>query len=354
MILIKFTLKPDWMRCYLKCALVLLVLLTACDAIAQTKKYVLVVHGGAGTILKGQLSPEREKAYTEALTASLRCGYTILKSGGTSLQAVEAVIRLMEDDSLFNAGKGAVFTHDGRNELDAAIMNGRTLEAGAVANVRRIKNPISAARAVMETSPHIMMTGPGAEQFAQSRGLILVDPVYFRTESRWKALQKARVQDSLSLLTVPDKKTYSRLTRPPADHKFGTVGCVALDQAGNLAAGTSTGGMTNKKYGRIGDTPIIGAGTYCDNRTAGISCTGWGEFFIRTVAAKTICDLIAYEQLSVAAAAQRVLDQIAAMGGSGGLIILDQKGNMAQPFNTAGMYRGAITESGQIEVSIYR
>lgn len=342
------------MRGYLKYALLLLVLTVASDASAQTKKYILVVHGGAGTILKGQLSPEGEKAYTEALTAALRSGYEILKNGGSSLQAVETAIRIMEDNPLFNAGKGAVFTHDGRNEMDAAIMNGQTLEAGAVAGVTRIKNPIAAARAVMEGSRHVMMTGPGAEQFAQSRGLTLVDPAYFRTAPRWRALQKALEQDSVASLRPADKMPHSRIAAAPVDEKFGTVGCVALDQAGNLAAGTSTGGMTNKKYGRVGDTPVIGAGTYCDNRTAGISCTGWGEFFIRTVAAKTICDLIAYQQLSVAAAAQRVLDQIAAMGGSGGLIILDQKGNMAQPFNTAGMYRGAVTESGHIEVSIYK
>lgn len=241
-----------------------------------SNKYVLVIHGGAGTIVKSQMSPERENAYKAALDKALQTGNDILKSGGTALDAVEATVRSMEDDPLFNAGKGAVFTNEGKNELDAAIMNGKTLEAGSVAGVTIIRNPITAARAVMEKSPHVMMTGAGAEKYAKQQGLEIVDPSYFYTEERWKSLQKAKQQDSLKMhLDHADTTNRGMLKQwENKDYKYGTVGAVALDRYGNLAAATSTGGMTNKKFGRVGDAPIIGAGTYANNNTVAISGTG--------------------------------------------------------------------------------
>ncbi len=321
---------------------------------AQQKKYVMVIHGGAGTILKKNMTPEKEAAYIAVLTQALQAGYAEIKAGKSSLDAVEATIHVLENDPHFNAGKGAVFTHDGKNELDAAIMDGKTLMAGSVAGVTTIKNPISAARAVMEKSEHVMMVGTGAEQFAKEAGLEIVDPKYFWTQERWDGLQKAIKEDSTKAVLDHGNKKSELLGIKNHDYKFGTVGCVALDKAGNLAAGTSTGGMTNKKYGRVGDAPIIGAGTYCNNETAGVSCTGWGEFYIRNVVAKTISDLMEYKGLSVAEASKIALDKVGKMGGDGGLIALDKKGNVAMPFNTEGMYRGTITADGKIEVSIYK
>lgn len=317
-------------------------------------KYVMVMHGGAGTILKEEMTPEKEAAYKAALTEALQTGYQQLNTGKSSLDAVEAAIHVLEDSPLFNAGKGAVFTHDGRNEMDAAIMDGKTLAAGAVAGVTTIRHPISAARAVMEKSEHVMMFGPGAEQFAKEAGLEIVDPKYFYTQERWDALQKVIEEDSTKSQLDHDSKTSLKLGIKNKDNKFGTVGAVALDKAGNLAAGTSTGGMTNKRYGRVGDSPIIGAGTYANNQTAGISCTGWGEFYIRNVVAYDISALMEYKGLSVAEAAQTALDKVAKLGGDGGLIALDKNGNVAMPFNTAGMYRGTVTEDGKIEIKIYK
>jgi beta-aspartyl-peptidase (threonine type) len=334
------------------CLIFTLLLLQA--AIAQQKKYVLVIHGGAGTILKANMPPEKEAAYRAALTEAMQAGYNALQSGKSSLDAVEITIHVLENSPLFNAGKGAVFTHDGRNELDASIMNGKTLEAGAVAGVTTIKNPISAARAVMEKSAHVMMVGPGAELFAKEAGLEIVDPKYFWTEERWQGLQRARKADSLKAILDRNQKSSSSLGAQNDDGKFGTVGCVALDKAGNLAAGTSTGGMTNKKYGRVGDAPIIGAGTYCNNSTVGISCTGWGEFFIRAVVAKSVADLMEYKEMNVVQASKTILDKVGKMGGDGGLIALDKKGNIAMPFNTEGMYRGSVTADGKIEVQIFK
>jgi len=321
---------------------------------AQQKKYVMVIHGGAGTILKKNMTPEKEAAYIAVLTQALKAGYAQIQAGKSSLDAVETTIHVMENDPHFNAGKGAVFTHDGRNELDAAIMDGKTLMAGAVAGVTTVKNPISAARAVMEKSEHVMMVGSGADQFAKDAGLEIVDPKYFWTKERWDGLQQAIKEDSTKAVLDHGSKKTELLGSKNHDYKFGTVGCVALDKAGNLAAGTSTGGMTNKKYGRVGDAPIIGAGTYCNNETAGVSCTGWGEYYIRNVVAKTISDLMEYKGLSVAEASKIVLDKVGKMGGDGGLIALDKKGNITMPFNTEGMYRGAITADGKIEVNIYK
>lgn len=317
-------------------------------------KYVMVIHGGAGTILKSTMTPEKEAAYTAALTKALETGYAAIKEGKSSLDAVEATIHILEDSPLFNAGKGAVFTNEGKNEMDAAIMDGSNLKAGSVAGVTIIKNPISAARAVMEKSEHVMMAGAGAEKFAKQAGITIVNPSYFFTQDRWDGLQKAIKDDSTkSVLDHGNKKTYKPSSQN-IDNKFGTVGCVALDSKGNLAAGTSTGGMTNKKFGRIGDAPIIGSGTYANNATAAISCTGWGEFYIRSVVAHDISALMEYKGLGVAEASKIALDKMAKLGGNGGLIALDKNGKIAMPFNTAGMYRGTITTDGKIEVQIYK
>lgn len=338
----------------LKIVVALFISVLTLNVAAQQKKYVMVIHGGAGTILKKNMTPEKEAAYVAALTKALTAGYAEIKAGKSSLDAVEATIHVLENDPHFNAGKGAVFTHDGRNELDAAIMEGKTLMAGAVAGVTTIKNPISAARAVMEKSEHVMMFGDGADKFAKEVGLEIVDPKYFWTKERWDGLQDAIKEDSTKAVLDHGSKKSSLLGTINHDYKFGTVGCVALDKAGNLAAGTSTGGMTNKKYGRVGDSPIIGSGTYCNNETAGISCTGWGEFYIRNVVAKTISDLMEYKGLSVTEASKIVLDKVGKMGGDGGLIALDKKGNVAMPFNTEGMYRGTVTADGKVEVNIYK
>jgi beta-aspartyl-peptidase (threonine type) len=319
--------------------------------------YVLVIHGGAGTILKKNMTPEKEAAYRASLQKALETGYAVLHSGKSSLDAVEATIRVLEDDSLFNAGKGAVFTHDGINELDAAIMNGRTEAAGAVAGVRNIRNPITAARAVMERSEHVLLTGRGAEQFAKEVGITMADPSYFRTEQRWEEFQAALRDDSVKAMKADSLKRAGhvavRLGTINRDYKFGTVGCVALDKDGNLAAGTSTGGMTDKKYGRVGDSPLIGCGTYANNNTVAVSCTGWGEFYIRNVVAYDLSALVEYKGLSIKDAAGTVIAKVGKMGGDGGLIALDKKGNMAMSFNTEGMYRGAVTRDGKIEVEIY-
>ncbi|HQV59254.1 MAG TPA: isoaspartyl peptidase/L-asparaginase [Chitinophagaceae bacterium] len=320
-------------------------------------KYVLVIHGGAGTIVKSQMSPERENAYKAALDKALQTGNAILKSGGTALDAVEATVRSMEDDPLFNAGKGAVFTNEGKNELDAAIMNGKTLEAGSVAGVTIIRNPITAARAVMEESPHVMMTGAGAEKFAKQQGLEIVDPSYFYTEERWRGLQKAKQQDSLKMyLDHADTTNRGMLKQwENKDYKYGTVGAVAFDRYGNLAAATSTGGMTNKKFGRVGDAPIIGAGTYANNNTVAISGTGWGEYFIRLVMAKSISDMMEFGKMKLNVAAdEMVMKKLPALGGDGGLIAVDKQGNIAMPFCTEGMYRGYIKNTGEKVIKIYK
>ncbi|SMD13310.1 isoaspartyl peptidase/L-asparaginase family protein [Pedobacter nyackensis] len=335
-------------------ALLLCLSVTTINAQEKKEKYILVIHGGAGTIIKANMSAKKEAAYRAALTRALQTGYNALKAGKTSLDAVEATIHVMEDSPLFNAGKGAVFTHDGRNEMDASIMDGKTLMAGAVAGVTTIKNPISAARAVMEKSEHVMMVGPGAEVFAKQAGLTMVHPSYFYTKERWEGLQKAIKQDSTKAVLDHGNKKSMKLGAINRDYKFGTVGAVALDKNGNLAAATSTGGMTNKKYGRVGDSPIIGAGTYANNETAGISCTGWGEFYIRNVVAHDISAMMEYKKMPVAEAAKAVLDKVGKMGGDGGLIALDKNGQIAMPFNTEGMYRGTVTADGKIQVLIYK
>ncbi len=298
----------------------------------QRPEYALVIHGGAGTILKNNMPPEKEKEFRDALTTALRTGEKILATGGSSLDAVVATIRFMEDSPLFNAGKGAVFTHEGKNELDAALMNGADLNVGAVAGVTRVKNPIELARKVMENSPHVLFARDGAEAFAVEQGMELVDPNYFRIESRWHSLQKALEREK------EKKSAFYRGTKN--DNKFGTVGCVALDKMGNLAAGTSTGGMTNKRFGRIGDSPIVGAGTYASNKTCAVSATGWGEFFIRNVVAYDIAAMMEYKNFPVQKAAAAAIEKVGKMKASGGVIVLDKNGNIAMQFNSAGMFRG--------------
>ncbi|WP_338460475.1 isoaspartyl peptidase/L-asparaginase [Escherichia coli] len=312
----------------------------------------LVIHGGAGTIVKSTITPQQEAEYKAKLDEALQAGYKVLESGGTScLDAVQRAINVMEDSPLFNAGKGAVFTHDGRNELDASIMDGKTLAAGAVAGVTTIKNPINAAYTVMTRSPHVLMVSNGAEVFLKKEGLETVDPAYFRTEHRWKQLQKAIEKEQVVL--DHDGKTAYTYDPLMYDYKFGTVGAVALDKAGNLAAGTSTGGMTNKRYGRVGDSPLIGAGTYADNNTVAVSATGSGEKFIRTATAYNIASQVKYNKTPLATAANNALDEVKAIDGSGGVIVLDAKGDYTMAFNTAGMYRGAIGNDGKKEIAVF-
>ncbi|HEJ9484725.1 MULTISPECIES: isoaspartyl peptidase/L-asparaginase family protein [Proteus] len=337
-----------------KLATMTLCTLFATSVFANTDTPIrLVIHGGAGTITKDTITPEQEKEYKEKLTEALNAGYAVLNSGGTSIEAVQKSINVMEDSPLFNAGKGAVFTHDGRNELDASIMDGKTRKAGAVAGVTTVKNPINAAIAVMEKSPHVMMVSNGADLFAKEQGLTIVDPSYFRTEHRWQQLQKAIEKEQVVL--DHDGKTAALFVDPMMyDYKYGTVGAVALDQHGNLAAGTSTGGMTNKRYGRVGDSPIIGAGNYADNETVAVSATGSGEMFIRTLTAFNIAAQVKYKNLPLEEAAQNALDEVKAINGSGGVIVLDKTGNYTMSFNSEGMYRGTIGNDGKPVVAIYK
>jgi len=315
------------------------VVFSSCNPVTKEKTkpaYVMVIHGGAGTILKKNMTPEKEKGYKAKLTEALQTGAAILKKGGSSLDAVTAAIEVMENSPLFNAGKGAVFTAEGTNEMDASIMDGSDLNAGAVASVRHIKNPILAARVVMEKTPHVLIIGEGAEEVAAQNGLEIVDTSYFFTESRWN-----------SYLKVKKKKEEGE--------KHGTVGAVALDMHGNLAAGTSTGGMTYKMKGRVGDSPIIGAGTYADNNTCAVSATGHGEYFIRNVVAYDISALMKYKGLSLKKAANEVIMQkLKNIGADGGIIAVDKDGNIAMTFNTPGMYRGTIASDKKPEVFFYK
>lgn len=329
----------------------ILLLIAAPLAAANTpvsRRPVLVIHGGAGTIIRGSMTPEREAEYRAKLEESLRAGYGVVTAGGTAVDAVEAAIRIMEDSPLFNAGKGAVFTHEGRNEMDASIMDGKTRKAGAVASVTVIRNPISAARAVMEKSPHVLLSGRGAELFAASVGLEAVDPSYFWTELRWKQLQSALEKERAeSGGSAPMAEAAG-----PIDQRYGTVGALALDKAGNLAAGTSTGGKTNKMAGRIGDSPVPGAGNWADDRCA-VSGTGDGEYFLRWAVAHEVSSLVRHRGMSIEAAAKDIVATLKAAGGSGGVIALDAGGNYAMETNTEGMYRGVIAADGVPHTAIY-
>jgi beta-aspartyl-peptidase (threonine type) len=306
--------------------------------------YAIAIHGGAGTILKSAMTDEKEAAYTSVLNQALTAAENLLKKSGSAIDAVEKAVNILEDSDLFNAGLGAVFTHAGTHELDASIMDGRDRKAGAVAGVQRIKNPISLCRTIMDQSEHVFLMADGAEAFAEEHGMVLVDPSYFSTDFRKTQLLSIRDSGKTQLdHSVEDLK------------KFGTVGAVALDVHGNLAAATSTGGITNKRYGRIGDTPVIGAGTYAENGVCAVSSTGYGEYFLRSVAAYEVAALMKYGGLSLEEATKKVIhEMIPKMGGDGGLISVDSHGNIATPFNTEGMYRAWAKSGQKAVIEIYR
>jgi beta-aspartyl-peptidase (threonine type) len=340
----------------------------------QNPRLGFVIHGGAGVIKRGSLSPEKEAEYKRKLEEAVLAGYKALQDGKTGLDAVEIAIRMLEDSPLFNAGKGAVFTADGKNELDASIMDGKTLKAGAVAALHHVKNPISLARKVMENSPHVMMVGDGAEKFAREQNIELVPEKYFWTQERWDSLQRIIKEEKAKEKAAKDGKKVSQTIqnskfkiqnsklaeaetaseRELAYNKFGTVGAVALDSGGNLAAGTSTGGMTYKKFGRVGDAPVIGAGTYANNATCAISATGWGEFFIRLGVARDVSATMEYRGVPVQQAADSVMNKVKTLGGDGGVIAIDKFGNIGISFNSEGMYRAYIDSDGKPVVEIYK
>jgi len=360
---VKFVAYIFYIRQMKRINLIYTIILTAgVNLFSQTKpmeNFAIVIHGGAGTILKENMTPELEQQYKDKLNEALKAGYDILAKGGTSMDAVIASIKVMEDSPLFNAGKGSVFANDGTNSMDASVMDGKTLKAGAMAGVHTVKNPIEGARAVMGKSPHVILSGDGADKFAKEQGLKIEDPKYFYDEKRWKQFQQIKKQDSIKL--DHNSKDTSGYVHPKdaefadPDKKFGTVGCVALDKYGNLSAGTSTGGMTNKKWGRVGDSPIIGAGTYANNKTCAVSCTGHGEYFIRNVVAYDVSALMEYKGMTLEqAASEVVMKKLKEQGGEGGLIAIDAKGNIAMPFNTPGMYRAYMLKDGKSEVKIYK
>jgi L-asparaginase / beta-aspartyl-peptidase len=322
-------------------------------------KWALVIHGGAGVIQRDSMDAATEAAYRDAMTAAAAKGQQVLEAGGSATDAVDAVIQTMEDNPLFNAGRGAVFTAEGRNELDSSIMDGATLKAGAVAGVTRTRHPISLARAVMEKSPHVMLSGAGADAFAVAAGLEQVDPAFFFTERRWTGLEKQLNTLRLPIPTRPINAPSPgvNISEGPLidDHRFGTVGVVALDRDGNIAAGTSTGGTTAKRWGRVGDSPIIGAGTYADNNSCAVSATGTGEYFIRLTVARSICALVQYKGLSLQEAADQVIQKdLTTLGGDGGVIALTADGQLVWSFNTPGMYRARAAEGQATQVSIYK
>lgn len=307
-------------------------------------KFGIVIHGGAGTITRENMSDSLQKVYEAKLTEAVSAGHQVLENGGTAIEAVQTSIIIMEDSPLFNSAKGAVFTNEGKNSLDASIMDGKTLNAGAIAGVETVKNPIKLAYQVMENSPHVLLSGKGAETFAAQQGLEIVDPSYFFTQNRYDAL-----------LRVKNKTASAFIDSFLNDTKFGTVGCVALDKNGNIAGGTSTGGMTNKKWGRIGDSPIIGAGTYANNKTCAISATGWGEYFMRGVVAYDISARMEYANESLQEASQKVIqEKLPELGGNGGIIGIDAEGNTVMAFNTPGMYRASMNAKGELEVKMYK
>ena len=320
----------------------------ALPTIGSAGPTAIVIHGGAGTIQRANMSAEVEAQYRQTLTAAVSAGHQVLVRGGKSQDAVIAAILVMEDSPLFNAARGAVLTNQGEAELDASIMLGENLNAGAVTGVKRVRNPILLAERVMLASSHVMLMGAGAEAFAKTQQLALVDNAYFHTERRRRQLQQAIAKENGVAITEPSSDSYER-------RKYSTVGAVALDQQGNLAAGTSTGGMTNKRFGRIGDSPIIGAGTYADNRACGISATGHGEYFIRAAVAYDICARVRYQGVKLKAAANAVVHgTLLDMGGDGGVIGLDPNGEVVYAFNTTGMYRASIDTSGKLDVGIFR
>ncbi len=340
-------------------ALLLAVVCAAASAQQPAHQWAIVLHGGAGVIERATMDPKTEAAYRASLAEALKAGSDVLARGGSSLDAVETSIRIFEDNPLFNAGRGAVFTAAGKNELDAAIMDGSTLMAGAVAGVTRTRHPISLARAVMEKSPHVMLIGAGADAFAAQVGLEQVDPSFFFTERRWQSLVEELKKDGLPIPqrpagAPPAPATPVAAIEPPSAHKYGTVGVVALDEKGNIAAGTSTGGLTAKKWGRVGDSPIIGAGTYASNQSCAVSGTGTGEYFIRLGVAREVCDLVRFKGMPLQQAADEVIHkELEGLHGDGGVIAITPDGQMAWSFNTPGMYRARQAEGGQPIIEIY-
>ena len=314
---------------------------------SEKVEFSIIIHGGAGSIRRDNMSEEKETEYRQKLEEAIRVGYSILENGGTSLDAVQNTINILEDSPLFNAGKGAVFTHEGVNEHDASIMEGKTLNAGASAGTKTVKNPINLARAVMDNSPHVMLSREGAEIFAAEQGLEIVEPSYFSTEKKLKSLKRVKASENNKVASFYDSNLQ--------DSKFGTVGCAALDKHGNLAAGTSTGGMTNKRWGRIGDSPIIGAGTYANNNTCAVSSTGWGEFFIRGMVAHDISALMEYKGLTLKEAANLVIQKkLPELGGDGGIVAIDKNGNMVMEFNTQGMFRATMNDKGELYIGMFK
>jgi beta-aspartyl-peptidase (threonine type) len=323
--------------------------LLARAAAADPRPLVLVIHGGAGVIERAKMTPEKEAGYRSGLSAALDAGYAVLERGGSSLDAVTAAVRTMEDDPQFNAGRGAVLNHEGDAELDAAIMDGNGPHAGAVAGVRHVKNPIELARLVMERSPHVLLVADGAEEFALEQGVVLVPRSYFRTTARERELEEERRAEQGRAAAAPATRNDTA-----AAGSMGTVGAVALDRAGNLAAATSTGGLTNKMHGRVGDSPLIGAGTFANNESCAVSGTGQGEYYIRAVVAHDVCALLEYRRQTLAAAVDEVMRKLQRSGGQGGIIALDRAGHVAMQFNTPGMFRGVCDSRGRREVGMYQ
>jgi beta-aspartyl-peptidase (threonine type) len=326
---------------------------------APAGKWAIVLHGGAGVIERKTMTPERDRQYREGLDQAVHAAANVLDANGPAVEAVEAALRILEDNPLFNAGKGAVFTADGKNELDASIMDGRSMMAGAVAGVTRTRNPISLAKTVMLKSPHVFLVGKGADDFAASMGLEQVDPSYFFTEPRWQSLMRQLQREGAPIPprpagAPPEPKQQSVLEEDPDPHKWGTTGIVVRDRAGNIAAGTTTGGTQAKRFGRVGDSPIIGAGTYASNQSCAVSATGTGEYFIRLTVARTICALVQYKGMKLQSAADEVMREVGNVHGDGGVIALTPDGQLAWAFNTPGMFRARLVEGGTLQMGIYR
>ncbi len=340
-------------------AVVAISISTSGQRTAPAHRWAIVLHGGAGVIERASMDPKTEAAYRAGLKEAIEAGAKVLDKNGSALDAIEASIRILEDNPLFNAGRGAVFTANGKNELDAAIMDGATLRAGAVAEVTRTRHPISLARAVMEKSPHVMLVGPGADEFARSVSLEEVDPSFFFTENRWQSLVKQLKKEGLPIPPRPAGAPPAPATpiaqmEPPDAHKYGTVGVVALDRFGHIAAGTSTGGTQAKRWGRVGDSPIIGAGTYASNQSCAVSATGTGEYFIRLTVAREVCNLVQFKGMPLQQAADEVIHkELVALHGDGGVIAITPDGQMSWSFNTPGMFRARIAEGGALQVGVY-
>lgn len=323
------------------------------NALSAEVPFAIAIHGGAGTIEKSKFTPKEEQAYRAKLTQAVEAGYKVLEQGGESLDAITAAIQVMEQSTYFNAGRGAVYTYDGSHELDASIMDGRNRQAGAVAGVKHVESPINLARLVMDNSVHVMLSGQGAEEFAKEQGIPLIENNLFDTEHRYKALLKAKQKLDKAKATSKDYQAAHKAL--PNNYKMGTVGAVALDKNGNLAAGTSTGGMTAKRYGRIGDAPVIGAGTFAENESCAVSATGHGEYFIRYNVASDICARVKYQDKTITQAGDEVINGVLApIGGTGGVIIVDTKGNISLPFNTSGMYRASKSNTQATYVGIFK